>query len=727
MDATQRITKNLGGDRLGSGSKNNISMHAYNRSTHDLSRAWRSSMNVGTLVPFMKEVALNGDTWTINLKEMVRTVPAIGPLYGSYKLQLDVFSCPIRLYNGLLHNNMINIGMNMSQVKLPKYTVNHKFYNPTLYSYDLEKDQISNDSLVKYLGLSGLGDCNEKVRNYAELSRTFNAVPILAYWDIYKNYYANKQEDYGYYITPEVISAEDNLTVINSWLGNDEPNELHDNPTQTARLLSSNESTPQGSIVLSGDTYQQTDKANIFSFGNAQVDSHGYFWNVLSCGYYEIPLPKFFSHSNVQFIVMYVDNLGQTTETVGYAKYNLLTLFPDAKWNKQTLELGYPKSTVISAHEATVILGVGYDITNNNVGKMKIKRFPLENIDNARMDILKGTGLNNEITINADLDYEPYTAVIMVDDNGQTWNRYSQNGLGIKTHQSDLLNNWLKTEWIDGENGINQITAIDVSAGSFTIDALNLANKVYNMLNRIAVSGGTYEDWQEAVYSTEATRRAETPIYMGGLSAEIVFEEVVSTADTKDNPLGTLAGKGTFTNSKGGNVEIRVDEPSYIIGIASITPRIDYSQGNDWDITEIDTIDDLHKPALDGIGFENLLEERGAWFGTYYDTVNSEWVKIAAGKVPAWINYMTSLNKTYGDFADPEKCMFMTLNRRYEIRDYENVDSRPGIADMTTYINPTRYNYSFADTNLEAQNFWVQIGIGCEVRRVMSAKMIPNL
>lgn len=728
MDATEKITKNLGGNRLGSGSKNNISMHAYNRSTHDLSRAWRSSMNVGTLVPFLKEVALNGDTWTIDLREMVRTVPAIGPLYGSYKLQLDVFSCPIRLYNGLLHNNMINIGMNMSQVKLPKFTINHKMYNPRLYTYDVKKSQIANDCLIKYLGISGIGDTNMINEDNVELKRDFNAVPIIAYWDIYKNYYANKQEDYGYYITPQMEAAEDNLTVIRSWFGAENRTDDQNNPTQTLKFINSTASTTPVGIVLAGDTYQQSDKASSFSFGNAQKDSHGYYYNFLAhYGWYEMDIPDLFSHNNLQIVTMYGDDLGTESATTGYAKYKMDTLFPNMTWEENKLVLGQPDGDILALHDSNVIIGVGYDVMSNNVGRMRIKRFPLSNIDDARIEILKATGLDSAVSLNDELDFEPYTACTMQDSNSQTWNKYSQCGLGLKTHQSDLLNNWLKTEWIDGANGINEITAVDVSSGTFTIDALNLANKVYNMLNRIAVSGGTYEDWQEAVYSTEATRRAETPIYVGGLSAEIVFEEVVSTAETSNNPLGTLAGKGTFTNSKGGHVEIRVDEPSYIIGIASITPRIDYSQGNDWDMCELDTIDDLHKPALDGIGFENLLQERAAWWGTYYDTIEAQWVKLAAGKVPAWINYMTALNKTYGDFADEDKCMFMTLNRRYETRDYSNEGSRPGIADMTTYINPTKYNYSFADTNLEAQNFWVQIGIGIECRRVMSAKIIPNL
>ena len=115
-----------------------------------------------------------------------------------------------------------------------------------------------------------------------------------------------------------------------------------------------------------------------------------------------------------------------------------------------------------------------------------------------------------------------------------------------------MFNNWLNTEWIDGNNGINMITAISTADDYFTLDTLNLSKKVYDMLNRIAVSGGSYNDWLEAVYDQEQYGRAESPVYMGGLSKEIIFQEVVSTAEAgADNPLGTLGGKGKMSGRIG--------------------------------------------------------------------------------------------------------------------------------------------------------------------------------
>lgn len=346
-----------------------------------------------------------------------------------------------------------------------------------------------------------------------------------------------------------------------------------------------------------------------------------------------------------------------------------------------------------------------------------------------REKILIASGYTSAFVINADSPM-PYGTNLkrIVDNNGDLQHMKSvlnQQGLAIKTYQSDIFNNWISTEWIDGTNGINEITSVSTVGDKFTIDSLNLANKVYNMLNRIGVSGGSYNDWITAVYDQEPYGTSETPIYCGGLSKEIVFNEVVSNASAEPNstwqPLGTLAGKGALAQKhKGGKLHIKTNEPAYCIGIVSITPRIDYSQGNEWD-TSLKTMNDLHKPDLDGIGFQDLVTSQmyaGESFGA-----NDASEKISsAGKTVAWINYMTAYNKCYGNFAMADNQMFMTLNRRYE------VDKITGkIKDLTTYIDPTKFNYAFAQTDIQAQNFWVQIAVDNTARRKMSAKQIPNL
>ena len=170
------------------------------------------------------------------------------------------------------------------------------------------------------------------------------------------------------------------------------------------------------------------------------------------------------------------------------------------------------------------------------------------------------------------------------------------------------------------------------------------------MLNNIAVSGGSYDNWLNATYNQERVKQINSPMYHGSLIKELTFDEVVSNSATEEQPLGTLAGRGRLTSKhKGGYIKIKTDEPSLIMGIISLTPRIDYSQGNKWD-TQLFTWDDFHKPQLDSIGFQDLITDQMLYTGTKIDEQAVVHFK-SAGKQPAWINYQTNLNKTKGNFA----------------------------------------------------------------------------
>jgi len=656
----------LGGDRLGAGNQQKVDLHNYNRSTHDLSYIWRSTMASGTLVPFMSEVGLPGDNFTIDLEADIKTHPTIGPLFGSYKVQLDVFSCPIRLYNGKLHMNLINIGLNMSAIKLPQVRVTT---NGTATN---DNGQINSSALLSYLNIRGAGRGDDVV------TRDFNAISLLSYWDIYKNYYANKQEEIGAYIhNPQniVYNTVDEFTISDSF--------------GDSILLT----TTIGSTVLE---IGNSGEANVRFAGGIQPD-----------------IATLILHYGIDG-VLYASPMATIFNSYIWNAQNNTYTFSDpieALWGDVTyIKYAYSGQTVI---------------TTNTI---QISTFPLSNIDLMREDILVQTQNTNPFIIDEN-SVAPYGPPLLQGEYGYCLTS-TQEGLALKTYQSDLFNNWISTEWIDGENGINQITAVDTSTGEFTLNTLQLSNKVYEMLNRIAVSGGSYDDWLNAVYTHERTRSQENPMYMGGLIKELGFQEVISNAQaevgTNAQPLGTLAGRGVMTKkNKGGKINIRVDEPSYIMGIVSLTPRIDYSQGNKWD-TNLKTLDDLHKPALDEIGFQDLITDQQAWWDT--EILLGEPVFKSAGKQPAWINYMTNVNQTRGNFAVQEGLqtstggqMFMTLNRRYE------KDSSGNIKDLTTYIDPSKFNNIFADTRLDAQNFWTQIAVNITARRKMSAKLMPNL
>lgn len=631
------ITKSIGKNTLGGGKKMNVNLRTYNRSTHDLSYAWRSSMTVGTLTPFMKIVGLPGDTFDIALDTKVFTHPTIGPLFGSYKMQMDIFTVPFRLYMAPLHNNALNVGMNMSQIKIPMIqpTIPVPADNPTA-SNDNPWQQINPSSILRYLGMETMDE-------------TVNAIPLLGYLDIFKNYYANKQEEKFY----GLLGDEANIT--------------------TAATIG---------LIYDDNRYYPSITAGTITVPTNKVTENMYLRTATAEGItlytYSMTDGKYFETSTAGSDTIYtvIENLNGSERMRGTAN--------------------------------AVISGT----------PLKIKDYELSTLDDLR-EYLLSQGMNQVTLTTSNNGGVQYITDVL--GRNTTINRFNVSqplaGLLLKTYQSDIFSNWIQTDWIDGENGISSITAVDTSSGEFTIDTLNLAKKVYDMLNRIAVSGGTYHDWIETVYTAGSVPHAETPIYEGGMSTEIEFEQVVSNSATENEPLGTLAGRGRDNGKKGGRLHIKVTEPCYIMGIVSITPRVDYAHGIDWDIEQLKTMDDLHKPALDAIGFQDLkMQQITQW------AANS----TAIGKQPAWINYMTNYNKVFGNFAIKDNEMFMCLVHDIDL----NYNSNGAITteiNWSSYIDPQLYNYIFADTSLDAQNFWVQIGCGVKARRVMSAKQIPNL
>ena len=175
-----------------------------------------------------------------------------------------------------------------------------------------------------------------------------------------------------------------------------------------------------------------------------------------------------------------------------------------------------------------------------STNRTSLKQIPLENLDEIRDKILLTPGDTVFDISNQTTSVEPLNLFTQRGSNNKLNSTNVQYGLCLKTYNSDLYQNWINTEWIDGVDGINEASAVDVSDGTLSMDALNLSQKVYNFLNRIAVSGGTYRDWLETVYTGgNYMERCETPTFEGGVSQEIVFQEVVSNSASGDEPLGT--------------------------------------------------------------------------------------------------------------------------------------------------------------------------------------------
>lgn len=681
------MKKTLGGDRLRSESKMEVYLPNFGRSSHNVGKIIRTTQACGTIVPYWCQIGLDGTTFYIDITTKVKTLPTTGPVFGSFKHQIDVFVIPIRLYIAALHNNALGVGLNMSKVLLPQFRVSTAI--TSIYENDTNRGQVNPSSLLSYLGIKGFGYSSPN-----SYTRTFPAIFNLAYWDIFKNYYANKQEEKAYVISGinhiwKKISAGDGVAWNRVWTEN----------TSEAYPLNPSSQAPSF-IKLEFEEKISPEEVNEIQF-----------------------LTNDPNKSNQE-----INKLTKLGDSFIFERTD-----PDAMGLKKPDNP--KKATNIYVYRVLKPIKIAYNlnIAGNNYltmpdnKKIQLTEFPLKNIDEERNKILAAPSTSAYEIDGATMPYGAAIKTIGLPSydrrekyrSSSAW--YSQAGLAVKTYLSDRFNNWLNTEWIDGTTGgINSITAVDVSDGKLTMDALILQKKIFNMLNRVAITDGTYQAWREATYGIRSATLPESPIFCGGMQSEIAFDEIVSNSATEEEPLGTLAGRGIATMYKSGRgLKIKCTEPSMIMALGSITPRIDYSQGNKW-WTRLQNMDDLHKPTLDAIGFQELIaEEAAAW--TTEATDNHELKYQSLGKQPSWIEYTTDVNETYGEFAAGMPLAFMCLNRVYE----ENPDHT--IRNASTYIDPTIYNNIFAESRLSSQNFWVQVAFDVTARRVMSAKQIPNL
>ena len=260
-----------------------------------------------------------------------------------------------------------------------------------------------------------------------------NAIPYIGYWDIYKNYYANKQEVNGVMIHTENYSGG-TITSCEVMRG-DETIDLV-NPAG------------DGSVTLTvlpqiGDVMMLV--GELLDFENIVFDN-----------------------TNNPITTIWQPN-GKVTNKNGLTQLNWICY-----------------ATAVS----TQVYNTGEQIDPLTVAnQIQLYKFPLANIDKMREDILASLQEDEYFVIDEET-YAPYGKPLKKLASGHMCSIFSQEGLALKTYQSDIFNNWLNSEWIDGSTGINAISAISVIDDKITVDKINMANKVYNLLNRIAVAGG---------------------------------------------------------------------------------------------------------------------------------------------------------------------------------------------------------------------------------------------
>lgn len=122
---------------------------------------------------------------------------------------------------------------------------------------------------------------------------------------------------------------------------------------------------------------------------------------------------------------------------------------------------------------------------------------------------------------------------------------------------------------------------IDLSSGTpFDIAEIREAFQVQRFLERNQRAGARYTEFLGAHFGVKPTdERLDRPEYIGGSKCPVIISEVLATfTDASDTFVGSMSGHGIAVNQEF-IAKYRVQEFGLIMGIMSVMPKPQYSQG----------------------------------------------------------------------------------------------------------------------------------------------------
>lgn len=679
------------------------------KTENDLSRRWESSMAQGLLYPYIIDAGTNTDEYDIDVETLVETMPTVGPLHGNFDMNIDFFRIKARHYNPLLHNVPWDVAREATEIRLPYTSIS--VINPMRKSRNLSRQQVSPNSLLRYLGTAGFG-LSQQIEPGSILNVDYELSCMIGYFETVRNYYADKQDGKMYVVGARPESKQATITkVVIDWPGLNRRNgekwedAAYREDGQWKLLLP-----PGATIRVEGSALNEFSLMSRYDTGN--------FWT---------------ANKDAMYADLKADgkSITFTTKELATGSYRVL-LSSDMETQNDTT----PKWQ-------TFFDPSGYESLTND--KLELIEYDTKSIDKLRMELMKRTGIGDNMYVGEDvfetIEHPIKEAIGVV--KVPRWGRenlsdpdanasacyYDMAGLAVKMYKGDRFNSWLNPARIARGNGQDQeslgnLANITVDSMGVDFNEIIMSKATYDLVNRIIMGGDTWADWQRAHYGTSGGVGTEIPEFCGGVRLSINFQEIHSTAESGESPLGSLAGRGYDSKIKNKKIHIECQEQEFIMAIISITPNIAYGQGNRH-YTRWKSPADWHSPKYDNIEWQDKLTDEMYAMDTVINTDGTVSYN-SVGKEVAWMEQTTAFDEVFGDFAPGESLNYMALTMNYEPDVDEETGQYRGF-DHTKYIHPYKHNYAFAQIGLEARPFWTQIKFNISSKKQIAKRLMPML
>lgn len=175
------------------------------RSNFNLGRVNRFTADVGYVIPCYVEEVLPNSYKRLDVEGLINTNATVAPFMGSFTVKVDAFFVPLRLYHRHLSLNNIRpdfhsdfdfhvfrtfIESSSDQYGMTVPVAGASPAESGMPPYVTTSMSVAPSSLIDYLGILPVDWTS---RNH-KVSLSLNGEPFVAYFDIWRNYYANPHD-----------------------------------------------------------------------------------------------------------------------------------------------------------------------------------------------------------------------------------------------------------------------------------------------------------------------------------------------------------------------------------------------------------------------------------------------------------------------------------------------------------------------------------------------------
>lgn len=288
-------------------------------------------------------------------------------------------------------------------------------------------------------------------------------------------------------------------------------------------------------------------------------------------------------------------------------------------------------------------------------------------------------------------------------------------GLALRPYARDIFSTLMA-----GTN-YQSVFAQTTASGQLTITSLKSAIKMEQYEAVHDFSNGRFADFVEALFGTHSKPRTDRPELVDVQSFYIDVNTIKTTSASEGQPAGSSIGS-ILQGYNGRRFYFRSDSMhGHLMSILSISPVFSYSEGLALGSLK-KSFSDLYNPKLDGLPpmpLSSLHFNCQTEDGGFPVDGNG-----ALGYAPAFIEDMTSINHTYGDFSRTGSLAAWSSTRRTKV-----LSDGGNTAELSKdhYVRPDDWNYIFADESTGAQNFYASIHFEISAKRAKSKLLTDEI